>query len=893
MFLARFIFWGIALVIMASAIANGRSQSDSTRVIKALRLTEPIKIDGRLTEKAWSRPGVSGLVQRMPDEGAPESEKTEIWVAYDADALYVGVKLYDSHPDSIVGRLTRRDESSETDMVTIGIDAAHDRRTALYFGVTPAGAIDDGTLSNDVDSDGSWDGVWDVAVSVESWGWSAEFRIPFSQLRFAKQDRYTWGFEVQRILQRRNEESYLVFYPRTDLVRASRFPELHGIEGIVPPARVELLPYATATGKFLQDSDADPFNRGRTDPFTFQRRFPANLGLDAKVGLAGDVTLDASLNPDFAQVEVDPALVNLTAYETFYDEKRPFFIEGANILRFGRGGASSLQDFEWSDPKFFYSRRIGRAPRGSVTHQGFLNTPDRTTILGAAKVSGKFTDSWSFAALSALTDREYGEVDSAGVRFKDEIEPLTLYSVVRTLKEFNGARQAVGILGTLVERNVRDDRIAGLLNDRAASLGIDGWTFLDEKKIWVITGWAGASSVSGNAARMTALERSSAHFFQRPDASYLNVDSLATSMTGWATRVWLDKVTGNWVFNAAVGAISPGFETNDLGFLTRADYINGHIYLGYEWFEPDGFFRTKAVTGSVMRAFDFGGNRIGESYNLFLSAQYMNYWTTSLSLALYAETYDDHRTRGGPLMRSLSSRSGYFNVGSDSRNDLYGSFYVSGGRGESGAWLYSTGLYANWKASGALNASINLDFSRVHAASQYIDEIIDPYASSTYGARYLFGILDQKQVSMSLRLNWTFTPRLSFQLYTQPFISTGAYSSIMELARPGTFKFKRYGEQGSTMALTDGQYLIDPDGPTGKAPGFVIWNPNFNFKSLRANAVFRWEYMPGSTIYFVWTNEKVNNESRGDFSFGRDVERLMRVAPDNVYSIKITYWLNP
>jgi hypothetical protein len=892
MLFARFLSLFLFASLIFGVAAFGQSQPDSTLVLTAVRANEPIKIDGKLTEQVWQRQGESRLIQRQPDEGAPASEKTELWIAYDEKALYVGVKLYDRHPDSIVGRLARRDEAAESDDFTIGIDAAHDKRNALYFAVNSAGAIGDGTLSNDVDSDGSWDGVWQVGVSTERWGWSAEFRIPFSQLRFPERDKYIWGFEVQRRIQRKNEEAFLSFYPRTDRVRVSRFPVLLGIEGIKPPARVELMPYAAATGKFIQGPEIASFNKGKTDPFETQRNFPANVGLDAKIGLSGDVTLDLSLNPDFAQVEVDPAVVNLTAYETYFQEKRPFFIEGANILRFGRGGAASLQDFDWSDPSFFYSRRIGRAPRGSVNHDGFLNVPDRTTILGATKISGKFSDTWSIAALSALTDREYGEVDSAGIRFKDEIEPLSFYGVVRTLKEFNGSRQAIGILGTMVERNIRDDRMAGSLNHRAASIGIDGWSFLDQQKVWVLTGWAGASRVSGSSDRITSLQRSSAHYFQRPDATYLKIDTAATSMTGWASRIWLDKVSGNWIFNAAIGAINPSFETNDIGFLTRADYINSHIYLGYEWYEPEGWFRTKALTGAVVRDYDFGGHLIGETYQVFLSSQFMNYWSASLALAHNGETYDDQRTRGGPLMKALSSQSAYFNVGSDSREDLYGSLNVSAGKGKSGGWLATTGLYLNWKASRTLNASVNLDFSRIHTASQYISEVNDPFAAATYGARYVFGVLDQKQVSTTLRVNWTFTPTLSFQLYVQPLLSTGAYSSLMELARPGTFTFNRYGERGSTLEFSDGSYHIDPDG-AGRAPQFDIYNPDFNFKSVRANAVFRWEYLPGSTLYFVWTNEKMNYESRGDFSFGRDFDNLFRATPDNVYSIKLTYWFNP
>jgi len=893
MHLPRFIFALQFSAILYPSDANGQVEPDTGRSIPAVRATKPIKIDGSITEGVWQRAGETSFIQRQPDEGAPASQKTEAWVAYDEDALYVAVKLYDSHPDSIIGRLARRDQDSESDVVGIEIDAAHDRRTGQYFIVNPSGSIQDGTFSNDTQSDDGWDGVWDVAVRIEEWGWAAEFRIPYSQLRFSIADRYVWGIEIYRGIKRRNEESYLVLYPRTDRLRVSRWVELKGIEGIKPPARIELLPYAAATGKFVQEPGVDAFNVGRTDPFEFQRKYPLNIGADAKVGLAGDVTLDLSLNPDFAQVEVDPAVVNLTAYEVYYQEKRPFFMEGSSILSFGRGGAAGLQDFNWSDPNFFYSRRIGRAPQGFVNHGGFLDVPDRTTILGAAKVSGKITNSWSFAAVSALTDREYGQADSAGVRFKNEIEPLSFYGIVRTLKEFNDARQAIGILGTVVGRDMRDDRLKGVMNNRALSIGLDGWSFLDEKKIWVLTGWAGASSVSGTNDRMINLQRSAQHFFQRPDASYLRVDSSATSLTGWASRIWLDKVSGNWIFNAAIGAIHPNFETNDVGFLSRADFINSHVYGGYQWFEPVGILRTKALAGAVIREYDFGGNLIGNTYQLFLSGQFINYWGANLALAYNGETYDHQRTRGGPLMKSLSNRSMALNLSSDSRQSFYGSVNTTVGRAESGWWISTAGLYCNWKVSGNLSASMSFDYYRLHSPSQYLTVVADAFATTTYGARYVFGVLDQKQWSTTVRLNWTFTPKLSFQLYLQPLLSAGSYSSIMELAHPGTFSFNKYGEGNSRISLSDGKYMIYPNGPGGTVPGFSMSNPDFNFKSLRANAVFRWEYLPGSTLYFVWTNEKMDYESRGDFTFERDISRLMRMTPDNVYSIKITYWINP
>jgi hypothetical protein len=304
-------------------------------------------------------------------------------------------------------------------------------------------------------------------------------------------------------------------------------------------------------------------------------------------------------------------------------------------------------------------------------------------------------------------------------------------------------------------------------------------------------------------------------------------------------------------------------------------------------------FRTKTITGAVIKQFDFGGNRIGESYQLSLDGQFLNYWGAALAVGLNGETYDDQRTRGGPLMRQLSSQSLAFTLWSDTRKSFYGTLNTTAGKGRSGAWTFNSSLSINWKATQTLNASINLDFSRVHSEAQYIATIGDPLATATFGSRYVFGTLDQKQLSTTFRLNWTFTPKLSFQLYVQPLLSTGAYAGIKELAQPGTFTFNRYGEGPSQISLTGDEYTVDPDGPLGPAVPFSFSLPDFNYKSIRANAVFRWEYLPGSTMYFVWTHEKADYETRWDFEFGRDVNRLARVAPDNVYSIKITYWLNP
>ncbi|MBI3787002.1 MAG: hypothetical protein HY276_01990, partial [Ignavibacteriales bacterium] len=426
----------------------------------------------------------------------------------------------------------------------------------------------------------------------------------------------------------------------------------------------------------------------------------------------------------------------------------------------------------------------------------------------------------------------------------------------------------------------------------ALSLALDGWSFLDQEKVWVVTGWGGVSSISGSSSRLISLQRSAQHYFQRPDVDYIKVDSNATSLAGWASRIWLDKVSGNWLLNVGLGAISPNFETNDAGFLQSTDQINMHIYGGYAWYDPDPVFRTKSIAMATYRDYDFGGFKVADTYQLLLSGQLLSYWGTSLVLGHNFETYDDKKTRGGPLMKSLASDFAYFTLYSDTRKNLSGVFYTNSSKGLSGGWHFNTGLSLNWKASKTLRITLGPDFYKTSVAAQYITSRGDQYASATYGRRYIFATLDQTILSATLRVSWTFTPTLSFQMYAQPYFSTGTYNGIKELAQPSTFSFNRYGESNFMQGLANNGYLIDPDG-SGPASAFALNNPDFNFKSLRVNTVLRWEYLPGSTMYFVWTNQKADFANNGEFNLGSDLRTLLNVQPDNVFSIKITYWLNP
>ncbi|MDZ7261259.1 MAG: carbohydrate binding family 9 domain-containing protein, partial [candidate division KSB1 bacterium] len=436
------IFWLIILWHVAFATEK--------EVVRAVRLQEPVVVDGSLSEPVWQNEyGVSNFVQRDPIEGAQPTEKTEVRIAYDDAALYVGARMYDSAPDSIVARLGRRDSWLSSDKFCFFIDPYYDRRSGFYFAIDAGGTLCDGILLNDDWDDDSWDGVWTAKANIDSEGWTVEMRIPYSQLRFHKKDQYVWGVNFRRDIERKNERVYLVYTPKNGSGFVSRFVDLVGIENISPSRHIELLPYARTKAEYTNPAPGNPFNDG-------SRYLPA-MGVDMKIGIGNNLTLDATVNPDFGQVEVDPAVVNLSDIETFYQEKRPFFIEGSSIFNFGYGGATNYWGFNWPGPDFFYSRRIGRAPQGSLPDYDFVDTPEGTHILGAAKLSGKMGTNWNIGTLHALTAREKAQLERSGEKFRAELEPLTYYGIYRGQKEFPEGRQGLGFISTIATRKFDDN----------------------------------------------------------------------------------------------------------------------------------------------------------------------------------------------------------------------------------------------------------------------------------------------------------------------------------------------------------------------------------------------------------------------------------------------------
>ena len=855
-------------------------QAEEPPTLQALWTDLPILVDGMLLEDVWQTPGFSGFLQSEPDDGVPASEQTFVWIAYDKENLYVAARLYDRDPGGIVSRLGRRDDEIESDWFTFAVDPYFDRRSGFQFEVNPSGSIRDGTLFNDEGKDFTWDGVWESAVQIDTEGWTVEMRIPFQQLRFKEKSDYTWGVNFIRLIKRKNEKCFYSWISREESGYVSRFAQLDGIQEIRPRRPVEILPFTVGQAQYSPAMAGNPFRTGSSNS--------GNAGFDLKASLQTNLTLNVTANPDFGQVEVDPAVINISDQETYYAEKRPFFIEGNDIFRFGYGGANVVRNLGWRNPSLFYSRRIGRSPQGYASGPGTSNSPDWTTILTAAKMTGKIGKGWNIGVLSAVTQREFATIDYLGDSSKQEVEPFSTYGVIRAQKEFAEGFSGMGFIATGVVRDMSSSDLGNRLPTSAFALAFDGWTFLDADRTWVLTGWMGGTAVAGSETAITRLQTSSLHYFQRPDADYVQVDPTSTVLDGWAGRIYLNKQKGNFVFNTAFGAVSPGFHAMDLGYHSRGDAINGHIEAGYRDFIPGKMFRTWSLTLSTYRTYDFSGNRTDEYYNLTAASQLINYWTGWLFISYDPPRYSHYLTRGGPMATYPYGAMVRLNLGTDNRKKVVLSFSGSYRTHPYGAYNYSFSLGLRWKPGDNLSLSISPGYSWRHSVGQYVSQVNDPLKTETYGIRYILSDIIQETVPIEMRVNWTFSPKLSLQAYIQPYLAVGNFFLFKELQAPRTFAFDYFEEGDSTIELNDGVYTVDPDGH-GPSEPFTFRNPDFNLKSLRGTIVLRWEYRPGSTIYFVWTQNRADYANPGDFNFGRDFGDLLGASGVNIFLFKINY----
>jgi hypothetical protein len=837
------------LIIAALALAAPAAAASRT---EAVYVAAPG--GGRtLSDDVWEKaPAVSDFVQREPSEGAEPSQRTEFRVAFDSSTLFIRVRAYDREPDKIVTYLTRRDEDSPCDWIHVMIDSYHDRRTAYEFVVNPDGVKQDRYWFNDTNNDKGWDAVWDVTVSRDQQGWTAEFRIPFSQLRFTPADMSTWGLAVSRDIGRLRETSTWPLLSRGANGYVSSFGEIGGLSTKNAPKGLELLPYVV--------SDLTR-QRGGGNPLVSGSSVGGAVGLDMRYPVTPGLTLTATINPDFGQVEADPAVVNLSAFETFFNERRPFFVEGSGNFRFDADCYDGCNNL-------FYSRRVGRAPQGTSslpTGDGiYTASPPQTTILGAAKLTGRL-GRYAIGVMHAITQQEFADVSDRGLLVSQAVEPSASYSLARVRREF-ADQSYVGVVGTAVNRRLSP--ALNFLPDSAYAGGVDfDWRV---RSLYSLNGFAEGSRVNGDPAAMTAIQQNGRHFFQRPDLTSVNFDPARTSLSGFAGALAFNKIGGNYIrFNSNVYFRSPGFDTNDLGFLRRADQIRQGHWLQVRSNRVTRWFRQRAINFNQWTSWNFDGDLQFGGGNINGNVTFINNWQAGggTFFPLPRRGLDDRVTRGGPGLVTEGVPEGWFWLSSDNRRRISAGFEGSHGADAHGTSWTSLEPSVTVRPVPAIMFSLALRYNPSHTDSQWVNNVTED------GTRYIFARLAQTTVSMTGRFNYTITPNLSLQLYAQPFVSAGSYGAFKEILDA---RSDDYGARYSPFAYSEALY----------------GNPDFNVKSFRSTNVLRWEYKPGSTLFVVWQQARENNLVPGGFQFGRDANAIFGAPPRNVFLVKLAYWLN-
>ena len=834
-------FAAFAAVLVTYGTAHAQTAAAPSTVAKSVHARV---VTGPISEMDWQKAELlTSFVQREPSEGTPATYATEARVIADGTALHVIVDAKDPDPEKIVGYLTRRDEDSQSDWIHLFIDSYHDRRTGYQFAVNAAGVKRDSYWYNDDNNDDSWDAVWDVKVDRTSAGWRAEFRIPFSQLRFSGGSKGDIGFAVFRYVPRINETSSWPLVARSKNGLISQLANLDGVTPSGTAKRLELLPYSVATAATQPGQPGNPLLK------TFNPNLSA--GLDLKYAITPALSLTATVNPDFGQVEADPAVVNLGAFETFFQERRPFFIEGSGTYRWDCN----------DDCILFYSRRIGRQPRGvpSLSDGEDSDQPVQSTILGAAKLTGR-VGAFSVGGLVAATQEEFADIAGSGTRRRQAVEPASLFSVTRARREFSD-QSSLGLIVTTTTRRLSDP--LSFIPDSAFTGGVD-YDWRIGKRFSVNGYWAG-STVRGSQTAIAGLQRSNVHSFQRPDADHVEFDPTAEAMSGNAGAVNFSKISGERTrFNFTTMYKSPGFDVNDLGFMQRADIFSAFAWLQMRWEKPGRFVRTKNINFNHWESRNFDGDRISFGGNINSHWSFQNNWNTGFGINVNSRNFDDRRTRGGP--GAYSNNGGgywhYFNTDGRKRIQfgLDDNVYTDG-HGHS----WGLGPSVTIKPTAALSTQFGISVNRNVDDSQWVGAV-----EGADGTHYVFGHLNQTTTSMTTRVNYTLTPNLSLQVYAQPFVSAGDYDNFRELVNGRALRY-------------DNRY----------APFAYGGNPDFRFLSFRTTNVMRWEFKPGSTLFVVWQQGREQFLPDGTYRFGRDFSDVFATPSTNTVLVKLAYWVNP
>ena len=867
--------------------------------VTAVPLREEIHLDGKLNEAVWqTAPIATGFRQNQPHEGQPATQRTEVRFAFDDAAIYVGARMYDdSGARGVRTRLVRRDADLASDYFEVIFDTYHDHIGRLFFTVNPSGVKQD---ANGLGGGGdpSWDPVWEVQTNIDSLGWTAELRIPFSQLRYPSTgEEQTWGLQMWRQENRLNELSQWSWWGLQETGGPPRFGHLHGLVIHHAPGRAEVLPYLVGRNSNIPGD--------RTDPFFNPHAVDGRVGGDATLRVTSNLTLNATVNPDFGQVEVDPAVVNLSAFETFFDEKRPFFVAGAGY--FGLGGINCFFCSNVSSLTMLFTRRIGRPPQispfrsGLATPVDYADMPENSTILGAAKLTGRTRTGWSIGTLDAVTRRE-----TAPVQFDDStrgqftVEPATNYFASRVAKDLRGGATQVRAMATSVYRDLGDPYLASRLTHHSEAFGLATDSWWSKRTYRLMTQLAG-SHISGDTAALRRVRFGSAHYFQRPDRSDpADAQAPRTGMAGLGGYARLSKEAGHWLWEVSTNFRTPAYNNNDIAFFSRADYWWMQANIFPIWTKPTKWYRQLFLIGGGQQQYNFDGDLTDRQVQVYGQIETLGYWNLSTFWIRHPQVFDDRLTRGGPVVKRPSNDFWYLNINSDSRKRIVARLNGSYGCNSDRDCGNSTSLSLELKPRSNVSVSLGPSYDHAVTGMQFVGSYADPTATNFFGTRYVFAHLAQHTISMNTRLNVTFTPTMTLELFAQPLIVSSAFSRYNVFAAPHSVRRLVYGRDFGTVVITPAtKPAIDPatiqlDADTlgGGAPTYTFTDPTFTFRSLRGNAVLRWEYRPGSTLFVVWTrSSRIPDLPRGNIQFSDDASALFQGPSENIFLVKMTYWL--
>lgn len=881
-------FFKIFLLLLCSISVYGQDERSPVvsfdqaykRAYSATKIVDnPPRIDGRLDDSVWINQGVwsEKFSQVIPFERAHTDSWTRGKIFYDDKYIYIGIYCKDIHPEKMNAFIGNRDDNSNGDLISIAFDPYHDYRAAVEFNLNLGGNKTDLTVTDKLSVNLSWNAVWEGKTfkNMEDSSWTAELRIPFNQIRYNQiNEDGIWGLHIRRIIRRNNEVQNWSLIPIKNNGHVFSFGEMHGMHDLPKPKGIEVLPYVMS--KLIREPSIP------NSPYQNGSRWKLNGGVDAKVAV-NDYTLDLSINPDYGQVELDPSVMNLTAYEVFYDEKRPFFLEGKHILEFDNNEGGMM----------FYSRRIGARPKYQVSQidnqNSFVSTPDFVPIIGAMKLTGTNKKGLTIGLLESITARSSAYVTRSGEEDRIVNEPLTNYTVARVQKNWEG-NTLLGGMFTSVNRRLDDKHLEEYLVKDAFAAGVD-FTQYFSKRLYYIETKAMYSSLAGSTDAIMNTKRNATHFYQRKSGrDYLEMDPDGRTLSGTGGYFKAGK-KGNaqWNYSETFSWSSPGFDVNDVGYLKQTDYKLNESELAFRKTDPWGPFRFAGINLTQRNVWSYGGKMMDNNVAVrWRSLSIRKRVEMDVKETFSWNTVDSRMLRGGPDLRYNSNFTTNISIGSDRAQRVIFKVEYDGKHFVDGKTRYNEIRPSmTFRIGNHIHLVSQFNYAWNKDNLQYVGAMEIPLINPEEES-YVMGRMKQETYGLTFRLQGNITPDFSIQYYGSPFTSTASYDQFKwadnTLSKDYNDRFKLFSAE--QISYSGGQYTI---GEGGQKVQFK--DPNFSFNEFRSNLVARWEYKPGSTIYLVWEHNRSGQLPIYQPGWTNNFDDLWRVAPTNTFMVKLNYWL--